>query len=485
MNQEVTAKYSDLTIRHNDWLDNFEFWKVLQDIKGGAIEVMKRREFYLPKRPGEELSVYKSRLAKLVFTPVMSTAIREFVDEVVSSSHSLRYEIKDTLFWERFSADTNSDGRTEDDLLGELLTCLLFFGKLSVGCINPVIEHQPRNRYELERLNIKPDAYIYTPLQVINWGKGWYITEQKVNVSEPLKVPVEKTRWIVWTDDYYEVYEEEAKVFGGSGRVLKGVRTYHNLGACPMVSMKLSPELWVGNTVLLKQLQHFWIENNWTDSATIAGIIQRILKPRDTKEDLTHITNDTYLQDLKTGNPYTIIAEDFQFRETTGAALSGLQETLDKIERQIKELVSKGNTAVINKGVVEQSGRAKEVDRIATAKAKQRYGAKLASLYQSVVTIVAKLASKDVPQFSGLSSYGTDSVDGILSSSILISQVEDRVAPTALKLWYERVSTILAASNSPDVDTQILKEIEDKFSQPLNRPVTVGNHKTSIKTDPF
>lgn len=491
------ATVKQLNYLHNEYLYYAPIWQTIADIREGATAFLKKGSLYLPKRPGEDLELYNLRLRKLSFTPVASNAIREFCAELASAPRSLE-NAQDT-FWEKFRDSTDGKGRDEDELLNLLFSSLLYFGRIYVACDRPKLGIRPRTLLESKDLNNLPYLTIYEPLSVINWGDGWFITKQLLDTTEPLQEPSKVIKWTLWDKQNITVYQTKVKLndYGeidlvyANGRyrfpddpqaIIEPEVTPHGLGICPMTYMKLPVEMWTGNNIFLKQLQHFLIESSWTDAGTMAGIIQRVYTPLPpTPSDDPRVTfEEPDYSKVVSSNAHILVGSDFKFQESPGNAIANLTNQLEVIESQIKNLVSMGYASG-KPGVLQQSGLSKEIDRSTLRKSMKAYGTKVAQLYQDCLILVARLGNKpDNISFSGLDSYGSDTLESILDVSERLETVVSKLPPTALKLWYGKLANLLAGVKSNAVKDDIAKELDDIFSS-LDKITETGDSTKNTK----
>lgn len=483
------VRVEKLEVYHEDYHYYKNTWDTISDLREGATAIVKKAAHYLPPRPGEQSDIYALRLQKISYTPVMATAIREFTAKLSSSPVYLSGTNEDD-FWEAFRDATDGKNKDEVELLTQIFSCLLYFGRVYVAVDRPKLGLQPRSAFEDAELPNQPYAAVYEPLNVINWGENWYISRQIVTANKPLEEPVKLGRWTVWTDEVIAVYEApirldkdqstvvEIKVDGhwrsinDPRALVPGELTLHELGQCPMVSLTLPHEMWTGNNVYLKQLQHFRIESSWTDAGIMAGTIQRVFTPLPPPpaDDPRVVFEEPDYSQIQADNAHVLVGADFKFQESSGSAIASLTSQLETIERQIKALVSMSFSSV-SKGAVEQSGASKEVDMALLQDSMRAYGTKVAQLYQDVLRLVALSSSKsDEIAVSGLDEYGVNTLSDMLDNAEKLEPIAQNIPPTALKLWYGKLANLLAGSRSAEMDQAIAKELEEIFKPEQEDP---------------
>lgn len=487
----MSATIAQLEYRHPDYLFYSGVWSTISDIREGASTFKAKAAYYLPIRPGEDLEVYKHRLTKLSFTPVASNAIRELVAELTAAPRSLEVPNEpDRDFWSKFRDSTDGKGKDESELISNITGSLLFFGRVYLAADNPVAPIPVNNLFQQESLDLRPYLTVFEPLNVTNWGEGWFQTRQVLDVTEPLKKPYKMIRWTYWLPDRTDVYEAELHVddlglfsgiklgdkwitFQDETVKLEPVKSFvHNLGKSLMVGLTLENELWTGNNVYLKQLQHFLIESSWTDSGTLAGIIQRIYKPmpQEATDDPTAVPVERDYSKLINSNAHIMIGADFAFVESEGKAIQSLTSQLNTIEQQIRKIVSQGYASSENEKVVDQSGIAKQVDRATLEKSLQSYGSKIAQLYQDGLQRVAMLANKaNNIHFSGLNDYNSDNLTEMLDQTYKMLPMLHLIPPSSLRPWFNKLGFLISGTKSASVEQDIVKEvlkaIPDDFRQ--------------------
>lgn len=483
----TSVKLSLLEQKHNDYDLYFNTWDTIADLKEGAYALLRNPAKYCPKRtPDEDEDIYQMRLKKFSYTPVMSNAVREFVSKL--SSAPLHITNADNAFWTSFRDCTNGstvNRKDEQDLLNDLFSHMLYYGRVHVAVDTPQLLQIPRSAYELNKANVLPYVTVFDPRHVINWGDDydWFVTKLYYQRSQPLQLPVTVCRWTVWTSTVVQVYEVECRRNGwdvlgvkvsdnwltnrDEAEVQLVTEWYHNLNRCPVSTLVLPSELWTGNNVYLKQLQHTMIESGWSESGSIAGTIQRVFTPTEAPpidDPRSVYEQPDYSQELsKIGNQYVLIGKDYRVVESTGAAIGSLTNQLSVIESQIKDLVSM-RFASINptKGAVEQSGTSKDIDMTMLQDAMKTYGSKVVSLYNDVLMLVANVAGQEVPTVSGLDSYSSDTLADMLTQSMELASLP--IPATALKVWFGKLTNLLTGSVSPDDEEVIQEELQELFN---------------------
>lgn len=467
-----------LEVRSDTWKDLAPTWEIIADLRDGASTLVRKAAKYIPKRPGEKPDVYQLRLDKFSYTPVMSTAVREFTAKLVSSP--IVVSGADSDFWARFRENLDRSGSDESEVLNQILSKLLYFGRVFIGCDRPALGFVPRSQAEVPD-TADPFIVLYEPLHVINQGKGWYLTRQIVEDNQPT-VSRKILRFQYWTETEIATYEIECQVdeYGKVTRVKKPLRNgypspktliprvgepvRHGLGRNPMLELVLPVEMWVGNLAYLKQLQHTRIESSWTDAGTVAGTVQRVYTPPAPvpTDDPRILLEQPKYQDLDFTGSHVLVGAGFKFEESSGSAIGALTSQLATIEQQIRELVSMG---YLNHQAASQSGAAKEVDMSLITDTMRSYGKKVARLYQDVLQLVARMVNQDPDAISvqGLEDYSVDTLDKMVDLTIKMLPIVDSFPDLVTQIWVSKICRLMTGTLSPEQTGQVAAELENVF----------------------
>lgn len=470
-----------LEVTHPEYDLNRTVWETIADLREGGARLLAKAAKYIPKRPGEESDIYSLRLAKFSYTPVMAKAIREFTAKL--SSSPVHVTGIAGSFWGAFLEGL--DGKTQDqpEFLNRLFSSLLYFGKVYLVADRPALGITPRSLAE-DPENSKPYLLQYEPLTVTNWGEGWVKTRQTLTRSVPLGEALTVHRWTFYDSEHINVYEAETKPGRSIPTTVSKVRTVaHQIGKLPVVSLELPSEMWVGNQVYLKQLQHTRVESSWTDAGTIAGTVQRVFTPTPPKPaDDPRVAYDAPdYSEMNFGSAHVLVGSKFEFVESTGQAIAALSGQLDKIEQQIRDLVSMG---YLEHSRASQSGKAKEVDMSILTDSMRSYGRKVAQGYQDglqLIAIAAKLEA-DKPNVTGLDTYGVSTLADSIDLTVKMLPFIAQLPATAIKLWLGKLTELLTGTVTPEVLQEIQRELDSLDVEALT-PKVKTEPKTPKKTE--
>lgn len=459
-----------LEAQHPDYKLNREVWETIADLREGGARLLAKAAKYIPKRPGEEPDIYQLRLAKFSYTPVMAKAIREFTAKLSSSPVHVTGIAGG--FWDAFFEAIDGRAQDEPEFLNRLFSSLLYFGKVYLVADRPALGVTPRSLAE-DPENSKPYLLQYEPLTVTNWGEGWVMSRQTLVRSVPLGEPLTVFRWTFYDSEHINVYEAELKPGRSQPTKVDKVKTVaHSLGKLPVITLELPSEQWVGNQVYLKQLQHTRVESSWTDAGTIAGTVQRVFTPSPPKpaDDPRVAYNPPDYSEMNFGSAHVLVGSSFEFVESSGQAIAALTAQLDKIEQQIRDLVSMG---YLEHSRASQSGKAKEVDMSILTDSMRSYGRKVAQGYQDGLQLVSLAARlDDKPNVTGLDTYGVSTLADSIDLTVKMLPFIAQLPATAIKLWLGKLTELLTGTVTPEVMAEIQKELDSISIEALTPKVT-------------
>lgn len=470
------------------YLDTFV---TISDLREGYTALKRKVTKYLPIRPGEDQDIYRLRIKKFTYTPVMTTAIREFVAKLVSSS--LHISGATGSFWGEFRTSLDGAGQDELDLLTEVFTTLLYYGKCYLAVDSTVPATLPRSL--AEDTQVKPFLRVYSPLDVLNEGKDWYLTRTVTYNNSPTEDATAISRWTYFTPEEIAVYETEVQLgYGEVGETLvarakSGGRWYqvatrsatvekhpdsvvHNLGECPMVCLELPSELWVAHTVMSKQLQYIRIESSWDNAGDIAGTVQRVFTPTPPSpvDDPSKLYVEPDYSQLQSSNAHILIGNKFAFVESTGGAITNLTSQLETIKTQINDLVSMGYKTSSDSGRANnQSGVSKQTDMTLLEDSMRSFGKKVANLYERALKLVSRWAglNEDI-SVQGLDTYSVNSLEEVVTTTVSLQPLLPQLPPTVAKLWFAKLSSLMTGTVSQEDQAKIEEELEEIFAGELD-----------------
>ncbi|MFB2876875.1 hypothetical protein [Floridanema aerugineum] len=486
--EKVLAKR--LEQKHTDYDYYKEAWETIAQLREGSPAILQNATKYCPRRPGEAEDIYQIRLSKLSYTPLMSYHIFQYVSKLISAPVYLS-GVENESYWAKWRSSVDAKGLDELGFLSNIFSCLLYFGRCYIALDLPSQVKKYRSHWEAQDDQTMPYVLLYEPLDVLNWSDdSWYITRQVETTGDALDEPKIVCRWLVRTKEEVSRYSAEVKV-NSAGRpveilsdtkwlpidhpnavVYQDSQWLHGLGRCPILCLELPSEAWIGKAVYRKQVQHLQIESAWTDTGTMAGIIQRLYTPTppvaQTDPRVVYQPQPDYNQLSKADNAHILIGSNFEFKESSGSAIGNLSSQLQIIEGQLKYLASM-SFASVTKGAVMQSGTSKGFDMAMMADAMKAYGAKVRQFYEDILQLVAKLSnsSEDI-RVHGLSTYSVDNLETMLTQAEKLESLP-LLPPTVKRIWYGKLVNLLVGTVSPDVSVKIEEELDSILKEEFNK----------------
>lgn len=487
--------FTTLERKHEIFTRYESVWQTISELREGATALLANIEAYLERRPDENNKDYQSRLKKFSYTPVMSTAIRETASKLAASAVYVNSGDEASIdFWNYFKEHNDREGkRDEHGLIQDLFLELLYNGRVYVVADRPQPEIEPRSQAEEAKLAL-PYLNIYPANLVYDWGDGWFKMRQVITNSTPTEIGY-TVRWTYYLPEVTEIYEVPVLMDGNTitkvwnGNKFVPVRTkglsvpitesiYHGLQRSLVAYAELPYEMWLGHMVYLKQIQHMRIESGWTDSGTLAGTIQRVFTPQAPvmNDNPAHLMETPDYDAIALGNRSVLVGSGFQFVESSGAAIANLSKQLDKIEAQIKAIVSM-RFASADTSVLAQSGASKAADMEMLNTAMKDYGKRVAAVYQDALQNVAALIGVDpeIVSVQGLDTFGEDTLQDMLLNGVSIDGLSGNIPLTAQKIYWLKVAKKIAGTVAPEDDEKITYEAEVIFD--------AENQAASIEAD--
>lgn len=431
---------------HPDYARHSPTWRSIETLIDGHTAVRGAIERFLPMRPGEDKELYGLRVAKMAYTPLMSSIVNRYVGKLASGQIVFDGDFDERLL--TFRTSNNAPGRikrNEKNLIGDIFRHLLQYATVWATVDTNVPEYAPQSLYEEELLaeEIRPFCTLTRPLEVTQWGDGWHITKKWQHTVQPFATPEYRMSYKYYDKDMVVEYEAEVDlayeqdIEGNKYAIVKRVKIgdvwyYHSDKACiipvarityrptpvyPTVNVTLPSEEWLCKQLYSKQIQHLQLETSWTDAGYLAGTIQRVFTPVPAPpidDARTPYEAPDYTQELaKAGNAHIMIGAGYQFVESTGSAVANQQGMLDKIEQQMSKLAAL-HFASSNQGTLQQSGASKQLDMSLLDDTLRDYGDVVLSVYNAILDIVCVFLG-----VNKLDAYGLDEFDSLSLDSVV------------------------------------------------------------------
>jgi hypothetical protein len=349
----------------------------------------------------------------------------------------------------------------------------------------PMAASTARSTFELKQLKLKPYITSISPLEVINWGEGWYVIRQFIQNTEPFssvstyalfsylgdsvtvryKVPVKVEDK---PDDQGNLVPTICKVLyrgewlkPDDGMFFDPTEVINGVGADRLIATMVDDDEWLCSSLYNKQIQHLRIENAWTDAGYLSGTVQRVFTPSDphvNDDPRVSYSDDQTAKDLaQAGNTHILIGKGYSFVESSGTALGNLEGMLDKIESQIKAIANL-HFASGSTGVLQQSGMSKKLDMGLLGGIMKEYGVVVLDTYNALLSVVARLLSIDPVTVGGLSDYQEKDLDSTLAAIAAVVPLADFPAVAKQSLYRKLIEDsdiVLSEEDDIILETQM------------------------------
>jgi hypothetical protein len=473
----------ELESTDNDYRYNLPIWETIDDLVVGGSRIRAKASTYLDMIPGENPEVYKARLKKFTYDSVIGESIGELsrkftTGSIVVDGLPTASIFKD--FWDKFRNESDNSERSSEILLA----VKIFISLLTYGRVYAHIDQNGASTGSLQQdlaNEVIPYINIYHPSAVIKQGKGWYKLRFVEKVDQPFSSKeVSTVNWYFIDDEKIAIYSINCRLTKDGnidaiwdGNTFVGFNpkeftvaltrlTDHNFGTCPIICEILEPSLWLADKALLKQLEHLR-ELNSKHSMNTLLYIQRSFKPRSSTQDDLEFITEAADSGIESGNPYILDVDSFNFNEPTGSASTTLSSSLQEITSIIKSYFGlKGGETT--KGALERSGASKEMDFISIRDILNAYGVIIIPLLNKLYHIVStSIGYAGEVNLTGLTNFQVDILSDDIDNAIKVQEIETQISPTALALFYGRISVQLAGSTTPENKILIGEEVEKIF----------------------
>lgn len=479
----------NLLHQHEEYVELKEAWEVLHDFERGAPAILKRREFYLPKKVGEEPDEYRNRLEKIAYTPHLAKAISKTTAKLAAAP--LHVDGAQSPYWTYIRKHLDGKNMSEDRFIKDVFSMLCYYGRVYTVVDRNPVPVIPQSKAEQEEMlyvqKLYPSVRLLNPLCVTDWNTeaDWYVVTVVGEEYAPLQQPRVMATWKLYTAQETWTYRAQVQLTGGritsvwvSNPALDGGGTWHsvhdpdlyidgtvvmhNLGMNPLQVSTLKEEFWVGGMTYQEQVQHIRVKSQLAEAAYIAGTVVRLFTPQPPQER----SPKALLQGQpppKADHSHVVVGANYQFVESTGSAIENLLKVLKDSEAYIQSVVSldyKDDSARV------QSADSKEIDASLVEDVMRLFGGECKAVYQSVLDRFSLWDGQAAVTAEGLENYGTDTLDQMLEQSQMIEALDsaERVPLTALKLWYSRLASLIAGDTFGAVEKTLQDELEELFT---------------------
>lgn len=476
-----------LDAQHSKYVKLNDVWQTVDDLIEGGHRINSKVEKYLKMIPGETIEVYQKRKELFTYHPVLGECVAEIKRKFLTGSLSVFGLPKSEqsifhAFWEAFRDETESDRNSEILLASEIFENLLTYGRVYIHLEQ---DGKSSNNLAADIANgIIPYVNVYHPSTVINWGKDWYKLKIIEEVNDPfIQSPLHKITWVFIDSEQTAIYTSIGElddkncltkilvnnqlepVDPEQYKVALESLEVHGYSQNPIIKHVLPAGEWITDKAHLRALEHLR-ELNSKHSMNTMLYIQRTFKPRIDSQDSMEFISEEVQSSIESGNPYILDVDGFSFNEPSGTASNTLKESLTDIKDAMRGLYGL-NPGETSKGGLERSGASKEMDFITVRDILLSFGTIITPLLNTIYWMVSEnVGYIEEINVSGLSNFQVNVLSSDIENGLKIQEIETQVAPTALEIFYSRLSLELAGSTTPEQKQDIENEVRNIFKAP-------------------
>lgn len=431
--------YKLLSVKNPKWDAYIKLLRTLDDLYYGGHRIADRAVEYLPRRVDERDDKYNERLAGFVYTNILGDAVRDVVSRVCRSPYSVA----------EWPSSLTFDVR---GLSVAVIQRIMRYGEVwhlvSNGGAVTFIDPQTILDFEV------------TDTGVIDWVKTEVVRSRRGPYgggNGDIKIVT------LYTSEVIEVYG-----YGSDGTVVEETTIAHSLGRCP-VQRYQNRDLWVMNHGYLKALQHLRIENGHTGAASNVDQIQRLFKPSqflvEGPEGYIDEEQRTALANVRSSNTSLLIGDDFKFAEPSGRAIDSSANSLTRIAREIRDIVSYGGVYEVAGSLA--SGRSKDAEFALALDQMATYGRAIVTVLNELLAAIRDIDGYPVtPILGGFDQFDLDQTTQDTKATTAIDLASKALAlppgtltPTALEALLLHLNTVVSRSTDQETLERITLEV--------------------------
>lgn len=406
------------------------------------------RDLVVVKRPDEPGIEYQERQRLFTYTPLVNFYLRLLAAAL--SSSPLTVKAKNL---EQFIKNTDGNETSLSQQVDVLFHKLLWYSKVYIS---------------IDTSGEKPRWQFINPLEVIDWGNGWYKTRQVYTTRQP-DSDTTFLRYTYYTEHDTTTYELEVILKDGQPAFTKDRKPLREaifpcIGedkhqvTCQLVSIELpNPSMWLGKILIPKQIQYSTFETAWSMSGSLAGQMQRIFTPQsELNNDPRVVYEPTYDKNML-GTQRVLIGAGYSIVESTGAALQNLTSALNQIEQSMRDITCQQKVGEASQSV---SGVSRAIDAEGLNATLRHYGAVVRRGIDILLTRTQLLSGlKAGVEVVGLSDFEVTLLDKLIANTQSILGMGDDIPPTVRKEYLLKLSKALLGVTSQQLIDEVSKEL--------------------------
>lgn len=452
---------------HREYLAAKRLWQRYSDLYEGGEQLKEHAEQFLVRRQKEPQDVYFERLGRLFYENYIGSIVDWYGATVFRREPTITFDTPVDQVRQFYSSFTdNCDDKLTRlcDFVKQVFTETLVYGRAHVLVDFPASPGKVTTRAEEEALGLSiPHLVSYPPSAVTNWSKdakGEYdwIVIRETNVKQPnVNDPeiVTETVWRYFDRHQFRIYRrvQWGGEYGPTEIVRQGRHCLAAQGKVPVVTMTVSPGLWLMNKAALLQVEHLNKLNALGWAITMGLFAMPVIY---SDREWNQMVGESYYIQLGPQDRFGWTEPDGKVFDIAARNLASLK---DEIYRICYLTQAAGDLA----GVRAASALSKMRDFALTQEVLRSYGDVAKGCLRDILTKVVQARQDEV----GISVTGLDEFDiGDFSEELSDAQqlltlgIE---SPTFKKNLFQKLALKSLAEVRQDVKDQISLEIQQQF----------------------
>jgi hypothetical protein len=463
----MTLTYIDR--EHREFLLGKRLWQRYNDLYEGGEQLKEHAEQFLVRRQKEPQDVYFERLGRLFYENYVGSIIGWYGATVFRREPTISFETpveRVRQFYSMFS--DNCDGKSTRlcDLVKQVFTETLVYGKAHVLVDFPASPAKVSTRAEEEALDLSTPLLVsYPPSAMTNWskdskGKYDWIVIRETNVKQPdVTNPelVTETVWRYFDRREFRIYRrvKSGEAYGPIEIVRQGKHCLAQLGKVPVVTMTVTPGLWLMNKAALLQIEHLNKLNALGWAITMGLFAMPVIY---SDREWNQMVGESYYIQLGPQDRFGWTEPDGKVFDIAARNLASLK---DEIYRICYLTQAAGDLA----GVRQASALSKIRDFALTQEVLRSYGDVVKSCLRDILTKVAEARQDDVSVLvTGLDEFDIgDFAEELADAQQLLTLGIE--SPTFKKNPLQKLALKSLAEVRQDIKDQISLEIQQQFTE--------------------
>ncbi len=454
---------------HREFLMGKRLWQRYSDLYEGGEQLKEHAEHFLVRRQKEPQDVYFERLGRLFYENYVGSIIDWYGATVFRREPTITFETpvdRVRQFYSGFADNCDDKSTRLCDFVKQVFTETLVYGKAHVLVDFPASPAKVSTMAEEEALGLStPHLVSYPPSAVTNWSKdakGEYdwIVIRETNVKQPdVSNPelITETVWRYFDRRDYRIYRrvQSGAEYGPIEVVRQGRHCLAQQAKVPVVTMTVTPGLWLMNKSALLQVEHLNKVNALGWAITMGLFAMPVIY---SDREWNQMVGESYYIQLGPQDRFGWTEPDGKVFEIAASNLASLK---DEIYRICYLTQAAGDLA----GVRAASALSKMRDFALTQEVLRSYGDIVKGCMRDILTKVAQARQDNISiSVTGLDEFDIGDFGAELSDAqqLLTLGIE---SPTFKKNLLQKLALKSLAEVRQDIKDQISLEIQQQFAE--------------------